>query len=137
MNGIIDTVGSDHVANTLLIKRGQGDIWSARAGFPGIATLLPVLLCKGVNEGRISLERVAEVTSYNAARIFGLYPEEGYHRERVGCGRDNYRFRFIAEGHPRDPSIVLRLLNLQWMGIAGLARVHYRKGSSYHGERTR
>jgi len=77
MNGIIDTVGSDHVANTLLIKRGQGDIWSARAGFPGIATLLPVLLCKGVNEGRISLERVAEVTSYNAARIFGLYPKKG------------------------------------------------------------
>lgn len=77
MNGIIDTVGSDHVANTLLTKRGQGDIWSARAGFPGIATLLPVLLSKGVEEGRISLERVAEVTSYNAARIFGLYPKKG------------------------------------------------------------
>jgi dihydropyrimidinase len=77
MNGIIDTVGSDHVANKLLTKRGQGDIWSARAGFPGIATLLPVLLSKGVNEGRIDLERVAEVTSYNAARIFGLYPKKG------------------------------------------------------------
>jgi dihydropyrimidinase len=77
MNGVIDTVGSDHVANRLLIKRGQGDIWSARAGFPGIATLLPVLLSKGVNERRINLERVAEVTSYNAARIFGLYPKKG------------------------------------------------------------
>ena len=77
MNGVIDTVGSDHVANRLLVKRGQGDIWSARAGFPGIATMLPVLLSKGVNEGRISLERVAEVTSYNAARIFGLYPKKG------------------------------------------------------------
>jgi dihydropyrimidinase len=77
MNGVIDTVGSDHVANRLLIKRGNGDLWSARAGFPGIATMLPVLLSKGVNEGRISLERVAEVTSYNAARIFGLYPKKG------------------------------------------------------------
>jgi len=77
MNGVIDTVGSDHVANRLLIKRGQGDIWSARAGFPGIATLLPVLLSKGVNERRINLERVAELTSYNAARIFGLYPKKG------------------------------------------------------------
>lgn len=76
-NGIIDTVASDHVANRLLIKKGQGDIWSARAGFPGIATVLPVMLSKGVNEGRISLERVAEVTSYNAARIFGLYPKKG------------------------------------------------------------
>lgn len=77
MNGVIDTVGSDHVANRLLTKRGQGDLWSAKAGFPGIATLLPVLLSEGVNQGRISLDRVAEVTSYNAARIFGLYPKKG------------------------------------------------------------
>ena len=77
MNGVIDTVGSDHVANRLLTKRGQGDLWSAKAGFPGIATLLPVLLSEGVNRGRISLDRVAEVTSYNAARIFGLYPKKG------------------------------------------------------------
>lgn len=77
MNGIIDTVGSDHVANRLLVKKGQGDLWSTRAGFPGTATLLPVMLSKGVNEGKISLERVVEVTSYNAARIFGLYPKKG------------------------------------------------------------
>jgi len=77
MNGIIDTVGSDHVANRLLIKNGGGDIWSARAGFPGTGTLLPVMLSKGVNEGKVSLERVVEVTSYNAARIFGLYPKKG------------------------------------------------------------
>jgi dihydropyrimidinase len=77
MNGIVDTVGSDHVANQLSVKKGQGDIWSAGAGFPGIATMLPVMLSEGVNAGRISLQRVAEVTSYNAARIFGLYPKKG------------------------------------------------------------
>jgi dihydropyrimidinase len=77
MDGIIDTVGSDHVANRLSMKKGQGDIWSAQAGFPGTATLLPVMLSKGVNEGKVSLERVVEVTSYNAARIFGLYPKKG------------------------------------------------------------
>src|SRR5919108_346336 len=83
-NGIIDTVGSDHVANRLSVKKGQGDLWTATAGFPGIATLLPVLLSKGVNENRISLERVTEVTSYNAARIFGLYPKKG----TIGIGSD-------------------------------------------------
>ncbi len=77
VNGVIDTVGSDHVANKLSIKLGGGDLWSAKAGFPGTATLLPVMLSKGVNEGRISLERVVEVTSYNAAKIFGLYPRKG------------------------------------------------------------
>jgi dihydropyrimidinase len=76
-NGIIDTIGSDHVANRLSMKMGSGDIWSALAGFPGIATMLPVLLSKGVNENRITMQQVAEITSYNAARIFGMYPKKG------------------------------------------------------------
>jgi dihydropyrimidinase len=76
-NGIIDTIGTDHVANRLDIKMGNGDRWSALAGFPGLATMLPVLLSHGVNEDRISIERIADVTSYNAARIFGLYPKKG------------------------------------------------------------
>jgi dihydropyrimidinase len=76
-NGIVDTVGTDHVANRLEMKRGNGDIWSALSGFPGVATMLPVLLSKGVNENRIDIQRVAEVTSYNTARIFGMYPKKG------------------------------------------------------------
>ena len=76
-NGVIDTVGTDHVANRLELKMGKGDLWSALAGFPGIATMLPVLLSEGVNRDRIGIERVAEVTSYNTARIFGMYPRKG------------------------------------------------------------
>ncbi len=76
-NGIIDTVGTDHVANRLDMKMGKGDLWSALAGFPGIATMLPVLFDQGVNKDRIGIERVAEVTSYNTARIFGMYPQKG------------------------------------------------------------
>jgi dihydropyrimidinase len=76
-NGIVDTIGTDHVANRLDIKEGKGDIWSALAGFPGIATMLPVLLSHGVNQGRIGIERLAELTSYNTARIFGMHPKKG------------------------------------------------------------
>ncbi len=88
-NGIVDTVGTDHVANRLEMKMGVsggggsggqnegGDIWSALAGFPGMATMLPVLLGEGVNKGRLGIERVAEVTSYNTARILGMYPRKG------------------------------------------------------------
>jgi dihydropyrimidinase len=75
--GHIDTIGTDHVANRLSTKVGEGDIWSALAGFPGLATMIPVLLSYGVNKGRINLKRVAEVTSYNTSRIFGLYPRKG------------------------------------------------------------
>jgi dihydropyrimidinase len=84
--GIIDTIGTDHVANRLSMKVGHGDIWSALSGFPGTATMLPVLLSKGVNENRITLEKVSEVTSYNTSKIFGLYPKKGTIRR--GCDAD-------------------------------------------------
>src|ERR671913_2278054 len=77
-NGIIDTIGTDHVANKLSLKLNpNGDLLESLSGFPGIATMLPVLLSEGVNKGRINLERVTEVTSYNTSRIFGLYPTKG------------------------------------------------------------
>jgi dihydropyrimidinase len=76
-NGIIDTVGTDHVANTLSLKQGKGDLWTALSGFPGMGTMLPVLLSEGVNKDRITLERLVEVTSYSTARIFDMYPSKG------------------------------------------------------------
>ena len=77
-NGIIDTIGTDHVANRLSQKLDRnGDLLESLSGFPGIATMLPVLLSEGVNKRRINLQRVTEVTSYNTSRIFGLYPQKG------------------------------------------------------------
>jgi dihydropyrimidinase len=46
-------------------------------GGPGIEERLGLLLAEGVNRGRISLNKLCEVTSYNPARVFGLYPEKG------------------------------------------------------------
>ena len=77
-NGIINTIGTDHVANRLSIKlNSNNDLLETLSGFPGLATMLPVLLNEGVNKGRINLERVTEITSYNTARIFGIYPQKG------------------------------------------------------------
>ena len=74
---IIDTVGTDHVANQLKLKLGGDDVWSALAGFPGIGTVLPLLLSEGVNKNRISLEQLVQITSNNAAKIFSMYPKKG------------------------------------------------------------
>ena len=74
-DGSIDTIGSDHCPFRREDKRG--DIWDAATGFPGSATLLPVLLSEGVHKNRLSLERVAEITAYNSARIFNLFPRKG------------------------------------------------------------
>ncbi|HXG14044.1 MAG TPA: amidohydrolase family protein [Candidatus Nitrosotenuis sp.] len=72
----IDTIGTDHVANRIKLKVGD-DVWSSLAGFPGIGVSLPILLSEGVNKNRIDLGRLVELTSANAAKIFGMYPQKG------------------------------------------------------------
>lgn len=72
--GALSTIGSDHAPTSL---RHKEDLWSAIVGMPGIETSLPVLLSEGVNQRRLSLERLVEVTSLQPARIFGLYPKKG------------------------------------------------------------
>ncbi len=77
IDGRIDTIGSDHCADKLVDKRGKGDIWTATSAFPGTQTILPLMLSEGHHKRGISLQRVAELTSYNAANIFNLYPQKG------------------------------------------------------------
>ncbi len=74
---LIDTIGTDHVANQLKLKLDGDDVWGALAGFPGIGTSIPILLNDGVNQNRISLEQFVRFTSQNAAQIFGMYPQKG------------------------------------------------------------
>lgn len=77
-NGIIDTIGTDHVANKLSLKiADENPLLNSLSGFPGLATMLPVLLSEGVNKGRLTLEKVTEVSSYNTSKIFKMYPQKG------------------------------------------------------------
>ncbi len=73
---IIDTIGTDHVANRLKLKVGE-DVWSSLAGFPGIGVSLPILLSEGINKNKLDLARLVDLTSTNAAKIFGMYPQKG------------------------------------------------------------
>ncbi|MDE1763436.1 MAG: amidohydrolase family protein [Thaumarchaeota archaeon] len=73
----IDTIGTDHVANQLKLKVGGSTVWDALAGFPGMGTMLPILLSEGVNKGKITLPQLSSLTSLNAAKIFGMYPKKG------------------------------------------------------------
>jgi dihydropyrimidinase len=77
-DGVLDCVGTDHIPVRRADKEpGKDNIWTARAGVPGSGTILPVLLSEGVAKRGIALERVAAASSYNAARLFGLYPRKG------------------------------------------------------------
>ncbi|HEY0932588.1 MAG TPA: amidohydrolase family protein [Trebonia sp.] len=76
--GDIDTVCSDHAPWTLADKLDPAlTAVTARQGVADLETMLPMLYSEGVAAGRLSLDRFVEVTSANAARIFGLYPRKG------------------------------------------------------------
>jgi dihydroorotase-like cyclic amidohydrolase len=75
-SGQIDWMGSDHCDYDLASR--HGDLWEVGPGLTsGVTMILPVLLSKGVNEGRITMERLVEVTSANTARLFGFAPAKG------------------------------------------------------------
>jgi dihydropyrimidinase/dihydroorotase len=78
-SGAIDCIGSDHVAHTRSRESMEtGNVWTTISGFPSrVEGMLPMMLSEGVNKGRISIERLAQVASENPARIFGLYPKKG------------------------------------------------------------
>jgi dihydropyrimidinase len=76
--GDIDTVCSDHAPWTLEHKLDPAlNAVTARQGVADLETLMPMLYSEGVRPGRISLDQFVDVTSANAARIFGLYPRKG------------------------------------------------------------
>ncbi|MBI1200017.1 MAG: dihydroorotase [Phenylobacterium sp.] len=68
-NGVADVLGSDHAPHTREEKARPYP--ASPSGMPGVQTLLPIMLTH-VAEGRLSLERLVDLTSHGANRIFDL-----------------------------------------------------------------
>ncbi len=85
-DGTIDVVGTDHAPHTRDEKEiGWIDMWKAAGGAPAIQDYLSLFLT-AVADGRITLERVVELTSTRPAKVFGLQPKKG--EIRVGADAD-------------------------------------------------
>lgn len=74
--GLLDFVASDH-APCRREEKHTGSIWTDYGGIPGCGTLLPYMVSEGYLAGRLSLRRLVEVTSENAARRYGLFHRKG------------------------------------------------------------
>lgn len=73
IDGSVQTIGSDHCPFTMAQKKmGLNDFSKIPNGAPGIETILMLLHDKGVRKGKLSWNKLVEVTSANPARIFGL-----------------------------------------------------------------
>lgn len=68
-NGVADVLGSDHAPHTREEKARPYP--ASPSGMPGVQTLLPIMLTH-VADGKLSLERLVDLTSHGAHRIFNL-----------------------------------------------------------------
>ncbi|MGZ4382046.1 MAG: dihydropyrimidinase [Gaiellaceae bacterium] len=76
---ILSTIGTDHCSFTFAEQKRLGidDFSKIPNGGPGLEDRLLLMHHFGVNEGRITLNRLVELCSTNAAKLFGLYPKKG------------------------------------------------------------
>lgn len=81
-DGVVDVIGSDHAPHTREEKaRPYPD---SPSGMTGVQTLVPVML-DHVHRGRLSLQRLVDLTSAGPARVFGI---EGKGRIAPGFDAD-------------------------------------------------
>lgn len=79
-SGAVDMIATDHAPHTLSEK--DATIWDAPSGVPGVETALALLL-EDARKGRLSYERVRDLTAANPARVFDLS-----RKGRIEAGRD-------------------------------------------------
>ena len=78
--GVVDVLGSDHAPHTLEEK--QRPYPRSPSGMTGVQTLLPVML-DHVAAGRLSLQRLVDLTSAGPARVYNIAG-----KGRIGVGFD-------------------------------------------------
>ncbi|QDA61727.1 dihydropyrimidinase [Hymenobacter jejuensis] len=83
--GLVQVVGTDHCPFLWEQKKlGEKDFSKIPNGHPAIEHRMELLFSEGVNKGRITPQKFVEVTSTNAAKIFGMFPRKG----TIGIGAD-------------------------------------------------
>src|SRR5262252_1528614 len=77
LDGQISTTATDEYTTFKGPKLWGDRIATVCGGHNGIETRIPVAFTKFVSERDMSLQRFADITSTNAAKILGLYPQKG------------------------------------------------------------
>ena len=76
-DGRVSTTATDEYTTHRDVKLFGTMIENVCGGHNGIETRLPVIFTKFVSQGNMSLHRFVDITSANAAKILGLYPQKG------------------------------------------------------------
>jgi dihydropyrimidinase len=77
LDGPLCTTATDEYTTYKGVKLSGNTIQTVCGGHNGIETRIPVAFTKFVSQHQMSLQRFAAITSTNAAKILGLYPQKG------------------------------------------------------------
>ena len=77
LDGRLSTVATDLVSTTWEEKVRFKTVADVTGGHNGIETRMGIAYSVGVVDLGMSLERFVDITSANAAKIFGMYPKKG------------------------------------------------------------
>ena len=77
LDGRLSTIATDLVSTSFEEKVRYKTVADATGGHNGIETRVGIAYTEGVVNRGMSLERFVDITSANAAKIFGLYPRKG------------------------------------------------------------
>jgi len=136
--GVLDVVSSDHCGfSYATAKRGTGGSLRPDGtpafnaipnGIPGIETRLPVLFSEGVSKGRIDLPTFVRLSSFNAARLFGLAGRKG--TLSPGADADLVLWDPDAERRIANDALHHAIDYTPWEGFAvkGWPRIAIRRG---------
>lgn len=76
--GLVQVVATDHCPFMWEQKlMGKDDFSKIPNGHPAIENRMELLFTEGVQKGKITLSKFVEVSSTNAAKIFGMFPKKG------------------------------------------------------------
>jgi dihydropyrimidinase len=96
--GLVQVVGTDHCPFKWEQKKmGEHDFSKIPNGHPAIEHRMELLYSEGVAKGKITLNKYVEITSTNAAKIFGMFPRKG--TIAIGSDADLVIFDPAAKHH--------------------------------------
>jgi len=114
-NGVADFIVLEHAPHTREdVEPGWKDMFSVPLGMTGAQEFIPLMI-NAVNEGKLTLNQVAQKAAEAPARTFGIYPKKGV--IQVGSDADFTILDMTREGEFRHEDMLTKSAHTSWVGM--------------------
>lgn len=127
--GQIDLISSDHSPRDAVTS---DIVFENPSGTPGVETMFPLMFSEGVVPGRLSLQRLIDLTVTQPARLLGIYPRKG--SLQVGSDADLMVFdpkqEWVVEGSKLQTGC--KLSAFEGIKVTGRCVATFGRGEQVH-----